>query len=125
MKWFLLLISLLWIALGSCYILYTGQTRKVMNDLLIKANHQKLFSVIAALTGLLFIFSASQIEAHQGFIVILGILAIAKGVFIFLNPAGLWDQLAAWYTEKISDQTYRLLGIITLILGAAVCSWVI
>ena len=56
---------------------------------------------------------------------VLGILAMAKGVFIFLNPAGLWDQLTVWYTEKISDQTYRLFGIIALILGTAICSWVI
>ena len=125
MKWFLLLISLLWIAMGSCYIMYTAQTRKVINNLLIKAEYQKLFSIIAALTGLLLIFSASHIEAHQVFVVVLGILAMAKGVFIFLNPAGLWDQLIAWYTEKISDQTYRLIGIVTLILGTAICSWVI
>lgn len=125
MRWFLLLISLLWIALGSCYILYTDQTRRAINERLLRANNQKLLSIAAAVVGLLFILSASQVEAHRGFIVLLGILAIAKAVFIFLNPAGLWEKLTAWYTETISDQTYRLFGIITLILGTAIFSWVI
>ena len=122
MKWFLFLVGLLWIAVGSGYILYTRQFREVMGNL-IKGSNEKIIAGLAVVFGILFILGASQTH-HSGFVILLGIIAIAKGVFIFLDPQGYWQKVKAWYLDQASDQTFRLFGIIALILGTALFSWV-
>ena len=122
MKWFLFLVSLLWIAVGSGYILYTRQFREVMGNL-IKGSNEKIIAGLAVGFGILFILGASQTR-HNGFVIFLGIIAIAKGVFIFLDPQGYWQKVKTWYLGQASDQTFRLFGIIALILGTALFSWI-
>lgn len=123
MRWFLFLISLLWITAGAGYILYTGQFREVMGKL-VKGTNEKIIVGLALLFGLLFIFGASHTR-HSGFIIFLGIIALAKGVFIFLDPQGYWQKIKTWYVDEASDQTFRLFGIIALILGTALFSWIV
>ena len=122
MKWFLLLVSLLWIAVGSGYILYTRQFRQVMGNLINGAN-EKIIAGLAVVFGILFIFSASQTR-HSGFVIFLGVIAIAKGVFIFLEPQAYWQKVKVWYADEASDQIFRLFGFIALILGTALFSWI-
>jgi len=122
MKWFLFLVSLLWITVGSGYILYTRQFREVMG-ILIKGVNEKIIAGLAVVFGILFILAASQTR-HEWFIILLGIIAIVKGVFIFLDPKGYWQKVKTWYVDQASDQTFRLFGIIALILGTAVFSWI-
>lgn len=122
MKWFLFLVSLLWIAAGSGYILYTRSFREVMGKLVNGVN-EKIIAGLAVVFGILFIFSASH-TSHSGFIIFLGIVALAKGVFIFLDPKGYWQTVKTWYIDQASDQTFRLFGIIALILGTALFSWI-
>ena len=123
MKLFLYLISLSWIAAGAGYILYTQPVREVAGNL-IKGANEKIIAGLAVLVGLLFLFGASSTR-HSGFILFLGIVALAKGAFIFLNPRGYWQKVKTWYVDETSDQTYRLFGIIALILGTALFSWII
>jgi uncharacterized protein YjeT (DUF2065 family) len=121
MKWFLFLFSVLWIAAGAWYILYTQQARQKALDL-INAMPEKIMAALAVVFGLLVFFSASA-SSNSGFIIFIGIISIAKGIFIFLNPKGYWDKVKAWYTDTASDQTYRLFGIIMLVVGTAIFSW--
>ncbi|MBU0986283.1 MAG: hypothetical protein KKH68_03430, partial [Proteobacteria bacterium] len=112
MKWFLYAISLIWIAFGSCAILYTDETRKIMKTLDEKID-RKILSVLPFIAGILFLFSASAIR-NPWFIRFIGFIAVIKGVFIFLNPKNIHDDLMDWYLNSLSDQTHRLFGIITL-----------
>ncbi|MGB5984678.1 MAG: hypothetical protein WBG37_05180 [Desulfobacterales bacterium] len=122
MKWFLLLFSLLMIAAGCGYILYTKMLREALSNLF-KASNEKIIAVLVAVLGLVLILSAGAAR-QSGFIVLLGITAMGKGLFIFLNPKGYYKQAKQWFLEQASDQTYRLFGIIALILGTAVFSWI-
>jgi len=122
MKWFLFLFSLLYVAAGSGYILYTQKLREATANLL-KPSNEKILAVLAAVCGVLLILSAGQAR-QSWFIVLIGIIGLAKGVFIFLNPRGYYHQLKQWFLEKPTDQTYRLFGIIMLILGTAIFSWI-
>ena len=123
MKAFLYVISVLWIALGSCFVLYTTECRKVLVNLL-KGVDRRFLAFLPAVFGILLIVSASHVR-NPGFVRLLGLLAVAKGVFIFTNPQGLYGQVTEWYLDKASDQTYRFFGIISLILGTAVLSWIL
>jgi uncharacterized protein YjeT (DUF2065 family) len=67
-------------------------------------------------------FTASQ---NRWFIILLGVVALLKGAFVFVNPKGFYDLFARWYVDTASDQTYRLFGIIAIILGTTLVSWIL
>jgi len=59
------------------------------------------------------------------FIRIIGLLAIIEAGVIFLIPKNRYDELIGWYLNSASDQIYRLFGILSIILGTAVLSWIL
>ncbi len=123
MKWFLYAVSLLWISAGCCMILYTRETRNVMERFLLQID-RRILSVLALIAGILFIFAAPA-SSNPWFIRFLGFMGVAKGVFIFFDPNNLYDRINNWQLNSISDQTRRLCGIIVLLLGTAVLSWIL
>jgi uncharacterized protein YjeT (DUF2065 family) len=122
MKWILYAISLLWIGFGSLVILYTTRTRESISNLIAQTN-PKVLSALPIIGGILLIIAASA-GTHAWFIRFLGLLALLKGALIVLNPQGMWSRIRELYNH-LSEQTYRLLGIILVILGTAMMSWVI
>jgi uncharacterized protein YjeT (DUF2065 family) len=122
MKWFLYAISFLWITAGSLSIIYTTESRNVMKRLFEKTD-RKILSVFPAIIGVLLFISASW-SLHSWFLRILGIMAVIKGVIIFINPKNLYDEMMNWYLNSLSDQTYRFFGIVMIIIGTAVLSWI-
>ena len=123
MKWFLYVISFIWISAGCCMILYTNETRSAMKGIFNKMD-QKILSAIPFIAGILFIFSASAIRIPW-LIRLIGLMAIIEGVVFFLIPKDLYDKFMDWYVNSLSDQTYRLSGILGIILGTAVLSWIL
>lgn len=81
-----------------------------------------LVSVLPITIGALLIVGAYQ-TAFPWVVVLLGILAAVKGCIFLFNPEKLADKLTSWYLEQASDHTYRLAGIIAIILGTALLSW--
>ncbi|MDL2122054.1 MAG: hypothetical protein LWX51_03005 [Deltaproteobacteria bacterium] len=122
MKWFLYLISFSWIASGSCLILYTIQCRELLNNVLTKS-YEKIIAASAIIIGLLLIISAFQAQGFW-FIVFLGIIAICKGFFVIFNPKKSFDNIRNWYLNTASDQTYRLFGIILIVIGTVMITWI-
>ncbi len=123
MKWFLLAVSILFIAIGCCTILYTTETRNVLKNIFNKID-RKIISVFEVIMGVLLLFSATA-SHHSWFIRLIGFMAVIEGGIIFFIPKNLYDELINWYLNSASDKTYRLFGIISLILGAAVLSWIL
>ena len=121
MKWFLYAFSIFYVAMGSGLILYTESWRSIFKKFL-SGNNAKLFFIPALIIGVLLIM-ASSASRNSWFIVVIGVIAIAKAVFLFLNPKNMTDRFLEWYLNKASNQTYRLIGIIALILGTAILSW--
>jgi uncharacterized protein YjeT (DUF2065 family) len=122
MKWFLYLISFCWIAAGSCFILYTIQCRDLLKNMLSKS-YEKIIAASAIIIGLLLIISAFQAQGFW-FIVFVGIVAIGKGFFVIFNPKNSFYNIRDWYLNTASDQTYRLFGIITMVIGTAMITWI-
>lgn len=123
MAWFLYLVSVAWISIGSCAILYTSETRNALKRSL-SALNRKVLSVLPLAFGVLMIVAASD-SLHPWLVRILGLLGLIKGVFVLANPMTLYEKSVQWYLESVSDQGYRLTGIITIILGTAVLSWIV
>jgi uncharacterized protein YjeT (DUF2065 family) len=122
MKWFLYAFSFIWIALGTWSILFTDETRNVLKGMFYKID-RKILSVFEAIIGLLLLFSAAE-SHHAWFIRLIGFLAVIEGGIMFFIPKNLYDELIDWYVNIASNQTYRLFGIISIILGTAVLSWI-
>ena len=123
MKWFLYTISIIWVAIGCCTILYTDETRNMLKAIFNKID-RKIISVFEAIIGILLLFSATM-SHHSWLIRLIGFMAVIEGGIIFFIPKNLYDELIDWYLNSASDKTYRLLGIISLIFGTAVLSWII
>jgi uncharacterized protein YjeT (DUF2065 family) len=122
MEWILYIISLLWIGAGSCLILYTQQSRDFIKKTL-SGVELKLVSILPITIGALLIAAAYYSTAFWT-IVVLGILAIGKGCLFIFNPGNAADRMMAWFLNEVSDNMYRLAGIIALILGTALLSWI-
>jgi hypothetical protein len=122
MSWFLYLVSVSWISIGSCAILYTSDTRNTFKKLLSAVN-RKVLSGLPLLFGVMMIVAASD-SLHPWLVRVLGLLGLIKAVFVLVNPRALYEKAVQWYLESVSDQGYRFTGIITVILGTAVLSWI-
>jgi uncharacterized protein YjeT (DUF2065 family) len=123
MKIFLYAISLFCIAIGCCTILYTSETRHFVKRFFNEVD-RTILAVFEAAMGVLLLVSAAASQ-QPWFIRLIGLLAIIEGVTIFLLPKNLYGELTKWYVDSASDQTYRLFGILSLILGSAMLSWIL
>jgi hypothetical protein len=121
MKWFIYLFSMVWIAAGGFLILYTDQCRGIMGKAFARMGRVPM-AVTAAVIGLLLVLSARG-SANPAVIVVIGLLAIGKGVAFFWNPHQIYEKTLGWWLTDAADQTYRLAGIIIVVLGTALISW--
>lgn len=121
MKYVVYLLGFVWIAAGAFAILYTEDYKAYFKGLLTKLAPKRL-AIIPAIVGLLLLLAASS-TGHSWFIGIIGALGVIKGALIYFNPGGLFDMSKNWL-NALSDQGYRLVGIIALVLGTVVISWI-
>ncbi|MGD9105907.1 MAG: DUF2065 family protein [Desulfobacterales bacterium] len=123
MRWFLYAISLIYISIGCCSILYTNETKNIVKNIFSNID-QKILSVLPFVLGNLFILSASATRIPW-LIRLIGLMAVIEGVVFFLIPKDWYDKFMDWYLNSLSDQTYRLSGILGIILGIAFLSWIL
>lgn len=121
MKVVVYLVGFLWIAAGTTAILYTRDYKAFFSGLLTRLERIWL-ALIPAVVGLLLLLAASA-TTHCWFIGILGALGIAKGVLIYFNPGGIFETGKDWL-NTMSEQGYRLVGIVALVLGTVIISWI-
>ncbi len=122
MQWFLYFTGAVWIAAGAWFVLYTKESRDFTEKFLRTVNGM-FVSFLALVFGILLIVS-SFYSREPVFVFVLGILGAAKGCLFLANPRNIYFKARDWLLEKASDQTIRLFGIISLILGTAVLSWI-
>ncbi len=123
MKYVLYLLGFSWIAIGAITILYTDAFKTWMQRLVTQTD-RKILSVPPGVVGVLLIISASA-SGHAWFLGIIGFLGLGKSVFIYLNPGEMYDKLIKWYLDSVSDQGIRFSGIVGLILGTVIVSWIV
>jgi hypothetical protein len=122
MQWFLILIGFFWIAYGCCAVLYSFEVRQGLK--LLHGNVDKrLIAALPVAFGLLLAISAAWSD-HVWFVRLIGLLAVIKGGIFILNPENIYDKMMTWYIEKVEDRTHRAIGIISIILGTAIISWI-
>jgi len=121
MIWFLYGLALFWIATGTLFILYTEESRRVLRNLMGEMR-PRFLAFIPMVVGVLLIISAKASGASW-FIIILGLLAIGKGIYFLLAPRGQIRALFDWWFGSAQDRTYRFWGLIMVLLGTVIISW--
>jgi uncharacterized protein YjeT (DUF2065 family) len=91
---------------------------------LLKTVDRKLLSILPFIAGVLFLFSAAD-SRHPWIIRLFGLIGIIKAIFVFVDPKGIYNKSVGWSLDSLTDQTHRFFGIVTIILGTAVLSWII
>lgn len=117
MKLILLIMGCIWMAEGLFLILGTDKVRELYEKL-IKGKDLKPWSIAALVIGAVLIACARS-SRYLWLVAILGILAIAKGVYLLIAPKKQVDKLTEWWLSR-SDKLYRGLGIVALIIGLTV-----
>jgi uncharacterized protein YjeT (DUF2065 family) len=121
MKVIVYFLGFVYIAIGSICILYTKEYVDALKKF-IQEFPLKFLSSFPAVFGILFVISGSA-TTFPWFFRVIGILAFVKAVVIFTNPHNLYSRLLDWYFV-LSDQTQRLFGIISIIFGTAILTWI-
>jgi len=122
MKVIVYLLGFGYIVIGSYLILYTRETVDVLKGLSQKYQPRYL-SAIPAVFGLLFLISASA-TSYPWVFRIIGLLGVCKAIVAFTNPQKVYSRMLDWYFGNISDQTQRLFGIIGIIFGTVILTWI-
>ena len=126
MDWVLYGLALFWIAAGTSFILYTEESRRFLRNSMAKIN-PRFLAFIPMFVGVLLILAAilvAMVSSAFWFILILGLLAIGKGIYFLLGPRGQIKALFDWWFKSAQDRTYRFWGLIMVLLGMAILSWV-
>lgn len=122
MKIFLYIIALLWIASGTFVVVFTDKARDVFKRIFSTENVRRL-SVLPFVFGLVLIIGTFYHKEAFWFILILGLLAITKGVYLYLAPPEHSRALMDWWFFKARPETVRFMGLMMLVLGIALFSY--
>ena len=122
MQWILYIISIVWLSLGASLVLYTPETRRFLQTAIRPADPRPL-AALSLIFGLLLIVAAPA-SHYPWFVRLLGIMGLIKAGFFFLNPENFGSRLTTWYLTTLSERSWRLWGVITVILATALFSWV-
>ena len=122
MKWFLYFMSIYLVAVGVALVLYSELIRKFLQKL-DNAMNIKLLFPLPLILGVLFILS-KDLMLHPWFAIVLGAVVVAKGAFLLLTPAHYVAATINWWTNEAQDITYRFWGLIVLVVGITLLSWI-
>ncbi len=123
MAWFLYFISIVYIAWGCCFILAPMESKENMR-LITERGERRIWATIAIIAGVLFLLSFNA-SSHPAIIILVGIIAIVKGALFFVNPGGLYEKALKWFYGDLTEQAYRIYGIVALILGTVIFCWTV
>lgn len=118
----LIVIAILWIAVGTLFIIHTRKTREFYGKLIYKRN-PKLLAILPLAFGILFAVAAFYYKEMFGLVFILGVVGILKGAYLILGPADQINRVMEWWYKGAGDGTIRLFGLIIFILGCAIFSY--
>ena len=111
------------IAFSSFLILYTRATADALNGTAQKYPIRYL-AVPPVVVGVLFLLAA-PVVVYPWLFRIIGLLGIVKALLAYTNPNNVARRALEWYFVKTSDQAQRMFGIIGIIFGTAILSWII
>lgn len=118
----LYILAILWIVVGTFLVLYTESTQEVLRKLFLR-DHFRWLAALPLIFGILLVVGAFYRTEMFWLVFILGVLGLLKGVFLIFGPSAQIKKLLHWWFHTASERTIRLNGLISVILGTAVLSY--
>lgn len=118
----LYVLAILWIVIGTFLVLYTKSTQEVLKKLFF-TDHFRWLAALPLIFGILLVVGAFSHKEMFWLVFVLGVLGILKGVFLIIGPSVQIKRLLDWWFHKASERTIRLNGLISVILGTAILSY--
>ena len=118
----LYILAILWIVIGTFLVLYTESTKEVFKKLFL-TDHFRWLAALPLIFGILLVVGAFTQKEMFWLVFILGVLGVLKGVFLIIGPSAQIKKVLDWWFHKASDRTIRLNGLISVILGTAILSY--
>lgn len=111
-----------YIIISSILILYTRETVEIFRKI-IQSCTLKYLSIVPALFGILFLVAAPA-TVYPWLFIIFALIAFGEAALAIADPKQMYSRFLDWYFVKVSDQTQRLFGIIGIIFGTAILTWI-
>ena len=122
LKVILYIIAVAWIAYGVLLILYTDKTRRFLKQLFL-TDYVKLLALLPFIIGVVLAGGAFFYREAFWLSFILGIIAMIKGIYLFVAPLSQVKGFFEWWFEKADGSTIRLFGLIIFLLGGAMLAY--
>ena len=117
LRFLMYLAGILWIIVGALMVFATDMIKKKFIDVFLpKMNIKKLAYVPITIGALLIL--ASQYNKHAILIVLLGLIAILKGVLCIVKTNMMESLRDKWI--KSENNVYRIFGVVTILVGSIV-----
>ena len=122
MKVIVYLLGFSYIAICSFLILYTRETVNAFKTWFDNCELRYL-SIVPAVVGLLFLVSANA-TCYPWVFRVIAVIAFAEAAMVLLNPGQIYSRIVDWYFKGLSDRTHRLFGILGIIFGTVILTWI-
>jgi hypothetical protein len=116
------IISIFLIAMGTLLIIYTQGSKDFLKKLFLRGKIRWTGIFPLALGGIL-IAGIFYYKDMFWLGLILGLLGIAKGVFLLFGPEQHMRRIIEWWFLRAGDPTIRFFALINVILGIAILSY--
>jgi len=117
----LYIVAILWIVIGVFIILYTERTMKILRKLFF-IEKVRLLSIVPIIFGIVLVIGAFVCTQVFFLSLVLGVLALLKGLYLIMGPMPQIQRLMDWWFNKASTSYIRLSGLIIFVLGIAILS---
>jgi len=117
----LYIIAILWIVIGVFILLYTERTMKILKKLFLTEKVRAL-SIVPIIFGIVLVIGAFVCTQVLFLSLVLGVLALLKGLYLIMGPMPQIKRLMGWWFNKASSSYIRLCGLIIFVLGIAILS---
>ena len=114
-------IAVLWIIIGTFSILYTEKTMEVLKKLFF-IEKVRVLAILPIIFGIVLIAGAFVCTQIFWLSLILGLLALIKGIYFIMGPLPQIKGLIDWWFNRASERITRLWGLIIFVLGIAMIS---
>lgn len=118
----LILVSFIWIILGTLLIIYTSQTKRIIQKLSY-TDRVKLLSVLPIFFGVVLVTGAFYHQEMFWLALILGLIALLKGVYLLISSAKQVQKTLDWWFNRAGDVTFRFFGLVIFTLGITLLSY--
>ncbi|MDL1970188.1 MAG: hypothetical protein LWW94_04265 [Candidatus Desulfofervidaceae bacterium] len=119
MRLIIWLIGLVWIVMGLCSVLVPHRTKNMMQKYIGTKKIQVLAGIVL-LMGILLVVGSFKARIHL-YVLILGFLALLKGILLFIKPE-IAQKIVNWWLNR-SERAYQIGGLVVYTLGLFLLIW--